>query len=311
MVTSFVSPRGSPVLQPAPERMRAEPVRSERIGRMALWAVIAAALFHVALLAWLWFLGHAVLSVPPPDPIPVKIVYESPPPPPPPLPAPKPRPPPQQAPAEEPQKPLSYRESGKDLETKALRPADQIGPEEQKPTQDQGAAPETLSQEQPQPASQRIPEPQLAPIQPPAPQGIEKPKEAVARHEQQHKPAHETRAPQPAAPRPPGIEFGDKAESGDPYLNEVQRMIDRETYYPPQASPLGIQGTVQFQIAVGRMGELLSITIVQSSGASILDDAAIQILRHASPFPPLPSDYPSPAILKGGLPFYPTGRHDG
>lgn len=290
--------------------MRAEPVRSERFGRMALWAIIAAALFHIALFAWLWFFGDAVLYVPPPDPIPVKIVNEPPPPPPPPLPASKP-PPPQQAPAEEPQKPMSYRESGKDLETKALRPAEQIGPEEQKPTPDQGATPETQSKEQPPPAPEPQPEPQLAPLQPPAPQGIEKPKEAVARHEPQRKPAHETRAPQPAAPRPPGIEFGDKSESGDPYLNEVQRMIDRETYYPREAAPLGIEGSVQFQIAVGRTGELLSITIVQSSGASILDDAAIQILRRASPFPPLPSDYPSPAILKGGLPFYPPGRHDG
>jgi protein TonB len=310
MVTSFISPRGSPVLQP--ERMRTEPVRSERLSRMTVWAIIAAALFHIALLVWLWFFSDLVFYEPPPPPVPVKVVYEEPPPPPPPpLPAPKP-PPPQQAPAPQPQKPLSYRESGKDLETKALKPADTVGPQEEPPP-NQGAATETAAKDKPEPAPEVPPDLQSLPmpVLPPVPDGAEKPKETVARHEPQRKPAHEARAPQVAMPRPPGIEYGEKAMSGDPYLNKVQAMIDRETFYPAQAVPLGIQGSVSFEITLGRMGELLSIAIVKSSGASILDDAAIQILRRASPFPPLPDDYPSPAVLKGGLPFYPRASPNG
>lgn len=299
---------GLPGLRPPDGRIGAGPTRNDRLSRMRRWAIAAAALFHLGLVLWLWLIGRAaMLFVPLPEPIPVRIVYEQPKPPPalplePPPPAPKPSPL-RQAPVEPAKQPLAYRESGKDLETKAPRPADQAGPQEQAPA-DKATAPETQARDKPAPAPQ--PEAPKAPTK----AGLEKPKPAVARPEP-HQSARETRAPQVAPPRPPGIEEGDKAKRGDPYLNAVKARIAREMYYPPQAAPLGLRGSVQYDVIVGRMGEILSVAIVKSSGASMLDDAAVQILRRAGPFPPLPNSWPSPAHLSGNMPMYPVGQPHG
>lgn len=308
MVTSFDPQLRSPVLLPPEQRIRAEPARDERLSRMRRWAIPAAALFHAVLLIWLWFIDRSMMFVEqPPDSIPVKIVYEQPPPPPPPLPsppAPKPAPPPPQAaPVEQPRQSLGYRESGKDLETRAPRSADQIGPEEMPPP-DRADAMQTQARDKPAPA----PAPQPEQTQAPSLGGMEMPKPMVARPEP-HKAAREARAPQPAPPRPANIELGDKAESGDPYLNQIQAMIHRVMYYPPQAGPLGLEGVVSCEIVVGRTGEILASKVVKSSGVSILDDAAIAILRRASPFPPLPRGYPDTVIIMSVIPMYPAGPH--
>lgn len=295
-----------PALRPPDGRIWAGPAPNKRLSRMARWAIAAAALFHLGLLLWLWLIGRgAMLFVPPPEPIPLRIVYEQPKPPPapPPEPPPKPAPPARLAPVEPPTKPLAFRESGDDRQTRAPRPADQAGPQQQAPL-DQKTAPETQATDKP------VPVPQQEAPKAPTEAGLEKPNPAVT-PPKPHQSAREPQAPQPAPPRPPGIEEGDKAQRGDPYLNAVKAMIARQMYYPPQAGLLGLAGSVHYDITVGRMGQILSVTIVKSSGASILDDAAIQILRRAGPFPPLPDSWPSPTHLSGNIPMYPAGRPHG
>jgi protein TonB len=309
MVTSSEPHLPSPILPPAEVLAHVETVRRERRSAMRSWAIVAAALFHVALFVWLWFVGDgAWLSVSPP-PIPVHIVYEEPPPPPPPAPpVTAPEPPPPAPPFEQP-KQLKYRESGKDLETKALKPADTVGPEEAAPP-DKADAAETATKEKPSPAPAPVAPPEPAPAKLPSVEGLDKPKQTTARPDQR-KPAREARAPQLAPLRAPGIEFGDKAESGDPYLNKIQAMLDRERYYPPQAAPLGLQGVVYFMMVLGPMGNILVLEIEKSSGVSILDDAARDIILRAAPFPPLPNEFPSPAGIRVPIPMFPPGRSHG
>lgn len=309
MVSSFDQQQWSSVLLPADQRMRAEPARDERLSRMRRWAIPAAALFHVLLLICLWFIDRSMMFVePPPAAIPVKVVYEQPPPPPAPKPTPPPQaavPPPQAAPVEQPSQALGYRESGKDQETRAPRSADRTGPEEKAPS-DQADAAQTQAKEKPAPA----PAPRPEAMQALSIGGVGMPKAMVARPEPERT-AREARAPQPAPPRPPNIELGDKAESGDPYLNQIQAMIHRVMYYPPQAAPLGLGGVVSCEFIVGRTGEILASKVVKSSGVSILDDAAIAIVRGAGPFPPLPKDYPDTVIIMSVIPMYPPGPPHG
>ncbi len=79
------------------------------------------------------------------------------------------------------------------------------------------------------------------------------------------------------------------------YLDSWQRKIEKigNLNYPAKARALKIYGTLQVKVSINQDGSLESVSILQSSGKKILDDAAIRIVRLAAPFTPLP-----PAIRK-------------
>ncbi|WP_166256784.1 energy transducer TonB [Marinobacter salicampi] len=75
----------------------------------------------------------------------------------------------------------------------------------------------------------------------------------------------------------------------------VQNWIDKVTRvgnvnYPTEARREGIYGTLRVLVVLKADGSLKEVAILQSSGSSILDDAAIRIIRMASPFAPFPDD---------------------
>ena len=59
--------------------------------------------------------------------------------------------------------------------------------------------------------------------------------------------------------------------------------------YPDEARRRNLSGRVVLNVAVLRDGSVQSIDIAQSSGIPVLDAAAIQSVRLAEPFPPLPA----------------------
>jgi protein TonB len=77
--------------------------------------------------------------------------------------------------------------------------------------------------------------------------------------------------------------------AGDPYLNSVMALVLKKWRYPPLARTLGLSGTTVLDILVDRDGRILEIKLVKSSGADILDQAAIQSFRDAAPLPPPPA----------------------
>ena len=44
------------------------------------------------------------------------------------------------------------------------------------------------------------------------------------------------------------------------------------------------------RIVVSRDGHLVDVTLIQSSGLPALDNTAMNLIRQASPYPPLPAD---------------------
>ncbi|MDH2924093.1 outer membrane transport energization protein TonB [Nicoletella semolina] len=56
--------------------------------------------------------------------------------------------------------------------------------------------------------------------------------------------------------------------------------------YPSMALAGGIEGVVRVKITVGREGQVNHIELHASSGYPILDDHALELIRHKSPFPP-------------------------
>jgi protein TonB len=75
----------------------------------------------------------------------------------------------------------------------------------------------------------------------------------------------------------------------------VQNWVDKVTRvgnlnYPSQARRAGIYGDLRLLVSLKKDGSIREVAILQSSGSSVLDDAAIQIVRMAAPFAPFPED---------------------
>ena len=89
-------------------------------------------------------------------------------------------------------------------------------------------------------------------------------------------------------------------------INEYSTTMVRASYqhvrYPKRALKLNHQGTVLLEVIIDRKGSLLSSKVIQSSGYSSLDDAAISAVERTAPFPELPSGIDG-AQIEFTLPF--------
>ncbi len=86
---------------------------------------------------------------------------------------------------------------------------------------------------------------------------------------------------------------GGRAESGgtanvSSYQAEVLAHLQRYRIYPAEAKNRGITGTAMVRFALASNGSVISASLGRGSGAAILDEAALSMVRRASPFPPFP-----------------------
>ncbi|MEM1174059.1 MAG: energy transducer TonB [Pseudomonadota bacterium] len=74
------------------------------------------------------------------------------------------------------------------------------------------------------------------------------------------------------------------------YLDSWKRRVERvgEAHLPKMAE--GLSGSPTLEVAIDASGELAGVVIRKSSGSPIIDQAALDILRRASPFDPFPPD---------------------
>jgi protein TonB len=101
-----------------------------------------------------------------------------------------------------------------------------------------------------------------------------------------------TPAPSPAAaaPRRPTAAEGHAALGG--YLGSLSRRVARERHYPPMAIEMGLEGTVEVLVKLGRDGKLLARpALAASSGHELLDKEALRMVEKAAPYPALPAAY--------------------
>jgi|GEM_PF-6754226 len=73
------------------------------------------------------------------------------------------------------------------------------------------------------------------------------------------------------------------------YLSQVKQRIQKEQRYPRAARRRRLQGSVEVSFQWSATGALLSQSIKSSSGQKVLDVAAMQMLKNASPLPPAPA----------------------
>ncbi len=96
----------------------------------------------------------------------------------------------------------------------------------------------------------------------------------------------ESVAPPPAAPlltlpADPALEDG--------YRARIRQAIDAHKHYPRMARRLGLEGRVVVSFTVKADGRLAETRVIESSGSEILDEAALEAVRQAAPFPPFPA----------------------
>ncbi len=76
------------------------------------------------------------------------------------------------------------------------------------------------------------------------------------------------------------------------YLDSWKRRIEAvgDAYFPELGELNGIVGSPTLEVSIDASGNLAEVVIRKSSGSAVLDQAALDILRRASPFDPFPQD---------------------
>ena len=75
------------------------------------------------------------------------------------------------------------------------------------------------------------------------------------------------------------------------YMKHIKDKVQNVWIYPQDARENGIQGRLLVYFSISKDGSLCRLSLVRSSGSKILDDAAMQAIKDASPFPKLPDRF--------------------
>lgn len=73
--------------------------------------------------------------------------------------------------------------------------------------------------------------------------------------------------------------------NADRYPDRVLAWIERNKRYPPRASDRRLEGEAVVALTLDRRGRLRRVELIQSSGHPLLDEAAIDAVQRADPFP--------------------------
>ena len=72
------------------------------------------------------------------------------------------------------------------------------------------------------------------------------------------------------------------------YFSSIKMQIESVWSYPEQAVTRGLQGQLLLQFILDQSGKLVDISLVNSSEHEILDNAALDAVKSASPYNPFP-----------------------
>ena len=76
----------------------------------------------------------------------------------------------------------------------------------------------------------------------------------------------------------------------DAYTQRLIKRIQDNFVYPPEAHKEKLEGLVNLSLYIRSDGEVRRVEVSRSSGWSLLDENAVRIINHVSPFPPFPPD---------------------
>ncbi len=89
-------------------------------------------------------------------------------------------------------------------------------------------------------------------------------------------------------------------------MGKLKQWWDQHSFYPKEASQTNEGGNVKVRIVITADGQVTSIDVVQGSGSSVLDAAAVAVFRNAR-LPPFPPGMPAqPADVVVTLHYHPA-----
>ncbi len=142
----------------------------------------------------------------------------------------------------------------------------------------------------------------------PAPAAAVKPRPVAKKIEHQRAPVELAPAATPtavlasesAAASAAGGSAGSDARSSAPSWAPTARLryeellfawMERHKQYPLLAQRRGLQGRGSVRVRIDRVGRVLERTLASSTGEPVLDQATLDMVRRASPFPSVPEEY--------------------
>ena len=75
------------------------------------------------------------------------------------------------------------------------------------------------------------------------------------------------------------------------YLKKIKRKIEVIWIYPQAALELEEEGRAIVKFSISESGAILASGIVESSGSNYLDQGALDVVRSAAPYDPLPHEF--------------------
>lgn len=86
------------------------------------------------------------------------------------------------------------------------------------------------------------------------------------------------------------------------YEQKISAWLQQHRIYPPMAKQLGQHGQPVLRLRIDRSGDVKFFTVDRPTGYQLIDEAALDMVRRASPFPAPPEDYPGGAMLEFLIP---------
>lgn len=80
-----------------------------------------------------------------------------------------------------------------------------------------------------------------------------------------------------------GLGIGDP--KGNPILSKIRDKIEDARYYPPEARRQKLEGKSAVSFEIAEDGSIKTVSITSSSGNELLDNAALETIKRAAPFP--------------------------
>ncbi len=142
--------------------------------------------------------------------------------------------------------------------------------------------PEEIKPPPPHPAEIALPKPEPKPVE----------RKAVEKKPVEKRLIEKLRPPQEAHERAATREASRQSSvaASNNYNSLVIGQLERAKRYPPG----GLTGKTSVGFTVSSAGSLVDVHVTKSSGNSILDQAALDIVRRASPFPHFPPEMTQP-----------------
>ena len=120
-------------------------------------------------------------------------------------------------------------------------------------------------------------------------------------------PQHTSRVSPAKAPQTSSYIEAESLKSGkpidEPLLKELSRATSAKLFYPPQAAAFKIKGKATISFLLYPDGRVAEVTLAQSSGFRVLDEAALKTIKAISPVRDANMYLTKPRYLLAGIIF--------